>query len=253
MIKSLSPYYLTIPFVAPFSGLTCDSYTLEIFVWNGLKSAVPATASYEKTIKNVTASTGNDKVNIARLINDFIDFAPQLGTITELIDGNNQQWVQTQIRYTTSDASDLLPQLQSVQLMTRGYAYGMDGENTSTPTNKILLSGTEFKVNRGGVFSLPILIEETVTPPATLEITLIAETTAPLYDITYTESGTHDDIFYRYRLQPSTTWVIGLDVIGASPYEVELPIVSGTYDVQIFTFDTINNINIYSNIYNIVI
>lgn len=253
MIKSLSPYYLTIPFVAPASGLTCESYTLEIFVWDGLKSAVPATPSYEITKKNPTSSTGNDKVNIARLINDFIDFAPQLGTVTDLIDGNNQRWVQTQIRYTTANSSDLLPQLQSVELMTRGYAYGMDGENTSTPANKILLSGTEFKVNRNGVFSLPVLIEETVTPPATLAITLIAETVAPLYDMTYTETGTHDDILYRYRLQPSLTWVLSLDVVGASPYEIELPIIAGTYDVQIFTFDTINNINIYSNIYEITI
>ena len=250
MIKSLSPYYLNIPFVSPASGLTCTSYRLEIFVWDGLKSAVPTTASYEITKANPSASNGTDKINIARLIDDFIDFAPQLGMGTELINGNNQRWVQTQVRYSTTTPSDFIPQLANVELMTRGYAYGMDGENTSTPANKILISsGNEFKVNRNGVFLLPILIEETVTPLSTLEITLINETVAPFYAITYIETGTHDEIYYRYRLQPETFWTAGDVFLEASPFAVELPEIAGVYDVQIFTFDTINSVNVYSNIY----
>jgi hypothetical protein len=133
--------------------------------------------------------------------------------------------------------------------MVKGYAYGMDGENTSTPANRILLEGTEFKVQRNGFFNLPVLLLETTTPLATLEITDITEDAAPLYDITYTESGTHDDILYQYRLQPSTIWTLGLEVVTASPFNVELPIVPGDYDVQLLTYDTINNETVYSNIY----
>jgi len=253
MIKSLSPYNLSIPFIAPFSGLTCTEFLLEIFVWNGSKLMPPLTASYSKTITNPTASTGNANVNIARLVNDFIDFTPYDTLVTELIDGNNQQWVKTQVRYTTANVSDLLPQLVSVQLMLKGYGYGMEGENTQPPANNILLQGIEFKVQRDGYFVLPILIQETVTPLATLAITLITEDVAPIYDITYTETGTHDDIYYRYRLQPATTWVIGLEPVGVSIASIELPEVAGTYDVQIFTYDTVNNETVYSNIYELII
>lgn len=249
MIKSLSPYNLTIPFVAPFSGLTCTEFTLEIFVWNGSKAEPPIEPSYSKTIANPTASIGNAKVNIARLVNDFIDFTPYDTLVTELVNGNNQQWVKTQVKYLTDDITDLLPQEINVDLMVKGYSYGMDGANAQPPTNNIFLSGTEFKVQKNGYFVLPILIQETVTPLATLTITLIEEDVAPFYDITYIETGTHDDILYRYRLQPDTTWIIGFEALGASPFAVELPTVAGLYDVQIFTFDTINNVNVYSNIY----
>ena len=253
MIKSLSPYNLTIPFVAPLSGLTCTEFTLEIFVWNGSKATPPIEPSYSKTIANPTASIGNTKVNIARLVNDFIDFTPYDTLVTELVNGNNQQWVKTQVKYLTSNVTDLLPQEINVDLMVKGYSYGMDGANAQPPSNNIFLSGIEFKVQRNGYFVLPILIQETVTPLATLAITLIEEDVAPFYDITYIETGTHDEIYYRYRLQPETFWTVGDVFLGPSPFAVELPATLGTYDVQIFTFDTINNVNVYSNIYEFII
>ncbi len=160
MIKSLSHYYLSIPFIAPISGLTSTSFTLQIFVWNGLKDTPPADANYEITIDNVTASTGNYKIDIALIVNDFIDFTPFDTTATELIDGFNQYWVKTQILYITSDEADNVPNYETTTLMTAGYGYGMDGENSQIPANNILITGTEFKVNRNGFFVLPILIQE---------------------------------------------------------------------------------------------
>jgi len=160
MIKSLSPYYLTIPFIAPISGETCTSFTLQVYVWNGLKNVVPANTSYEITIDNVTESISSYEIDIALIINDFIDFTPFDTTTTELIDGFNQYWVKTQILYTTTDEDDYVPNYESTLLMTAGYGYGMDGVNSQIPANKILLTGTEFKVNRNGFFVLPIMIEE---------------------------------------------------------------------------------------------
>jgi hypothetical protein len=160
MIKSLSPYYLEIPFVAPLSGLTCSEYLLQIFVWNGYKTTVPENPSYEKTILNPTGSTGNSKVSISRLVNDFVDFTPFDTLNTELINGNNQQWVKTQVLYTTANEDDYVPQLETTVLMTKGYGYGMEGQNPQLPTNNILLSGTEFKVQRDGYFVFPFLIQE---------------------------------------------------------------------------------------------
>ncbi len=160
MIKSLSPYNLEIPFVAPISGLTSTSFTLQMFIWNGLKNVVPVNTTYEITIDNPTASTGSHEINIALIANDFIDFTPYDTTATELIDGNNQYWVKTQVLYITTDEDDNVPNYESTLLMTAGYGYGMDGENSQIPANNILLTGTEFKVSRDGYFVLPILIEE---------------------------------------------------------------------------------------------
>jgi hypothetical protein len=157
MIKTLSPYYITTPFVSPATVLTCTSYTLSIYVWSGLQSAVPATASYTITKDNPTASTGDSKVNIAKILNDFITFTPVKATSTVLLDTVNQQWVKTEVTYiTTAPADASTPQLGVVNMFTRGYSYGNDGENIATPTNKILMYGNEFNVSRTSYIAVPL-------------------------------------------------------------------------------------------------
>lgn len=163
MIKTLSPYYLTIPFVDPITTDTSLSYTLKLYVWDGDKDTPPVTESYSVTKNNPTASTGSDKVNIARLLNDFIDFMPATGTSTSLIDGDNQRWCKITLTYTTlidNIATLGAEQAVSTELVLKGYSYGMDGENAQPPTSRVLMSGVEFKVNRTGVFNVPIKILE---------------------------------------------------------------------------------------------
>jgi hypothetical protein len=171
MIKTLSPYNLSIPFVAPISGLTCTSYTLELFVWNGYKTTPPTNATWLMTKGNPTASIESDKVDIARIISDFINFTPNDTTTTELINGDNQYWVKYQIYYETADSDDFVPNYVTTQLILKGYSYGMEGVNAQPPVNKILLTGAEFKVNRNGYFVFPFLIEE-ATPVETFFATI---------------------------------------------------------------------------------
>lgn len=165
MIKTLSPYYVTVPFVDPLTSSPCVNYTLRIYVWNGNKASVPATPSYVMTKTNATNSSASDKVNISRLINDFIDFKPRVVSGVALIDADNQVWCKTTISYDGG-----IEQLGVTKLCLKGYNYGMDGENATVPTNNILLQGDEFKVNRNGIFVLPILINEPapVVPFATI-------------------------------------------------------------------------------------
>ena len=153
MRKTLSPYYITIPLVSPSTSIVCSSYTLNIRVWDGLESSVPFLASYSKTVKNSSNSTGSHKVNISRLINDFIDLAPQDNISTGIINGNNQRWVQSSVVYIDKDGLLEDEQSELIELVVKGYAYGDQGENTSTPLNKVLLSGTEFNVNRGYIYT----------------------------------------------------------------------------------------------------
>lgn len=161
MIKSLSPFYLNIPWVSPLTSVICTAYTLRVYVWDGLKLSPPATASYTMTKTNLATSSGTDKVDISQLINDYIDFEPN---------GNNQRWVKTTVVYTTTDEDDLdVVQLPVTNLMLQGYGGGLDGENSQPPTNKILISGTDFNVFRNGYFNFPLTISESDTVSVTVK------------------------------------------------------------------------------------
>ncbi len=161
VIKTLVPYYLEIPFTSPLTSVIATAYTLQIFVWDGLKSSVPVNPAYEITKKNPTGTGGNDKINISRLINDYIDFEPNVSSTTGIYDGNNQVWVKTQVIYTTTDEDDDgTVQLENTILAIQGNTYGLDGENAQPPVNRILLNNTEFKVDRRGFFCVPFLASE---------------------------------------------------------------------------------------------
>ena len=99
MIKTLSPYYVTTPFTL-LGGQICNKYTLEILVWEGNKLIdVPSIVTYSITINNPTASEGDSKVNISRLINDYIEFTPVALVGTNIERSTNQIWVKTEVFY----------------------------------------------------------------------------------------------------------------------------------------------------------
>lgn len=157
MIKTLSPYYIEVPLVNPNTDVVCNSYTLKIYVWDGLKSAPPITTYYSITKINASASDGIDKIEIARLINDSITFNCTQSTVTSLENGNNQRWVKTEIFY---DDEPEEAQFTTLQLAVKGYGYFMEGENPQPPNDKIFIQNDEFKVSRNGFFVLPILMNE---------------------------------------------------------------------------------------------
>ena len=154
MIKSLSPYYVSTPWVNPLGGaVSGESYTLSIFAWNGDRFPTPITPIYQLTKENPESLTDSDKINISRLLSDFIDFEPQGSSSTGLIDGNNNWWVKTYVTY----ENDSTIQQEFYDILSLGYSYGNEGENITSITNDILLTTQDYKVNRNGVFTLPIL------------------------------------------------------------------------------------------------
>jgi len=160
MIRALSPYNYSIPLVSAASGVTCQSYRLDVRIGNGPLAGISTQAVTESWTKlNPTASTGNDVINIARVLADYIEVAPITGTTTELINGNAQWWVNTQVSYLPIDAASPNafepPQYSTTTLFGRGYSYGNEGENITSVTDNVLLDGREFKVNRNGIFILP--------------------------------------------------------------------------------------------------
>ena len=252
MIKSLSPYYLTIPFVSPLTGATCTAYTLNIYIWEGVKFTPPTTVSYPVTKQNIASSTGTDKINIARLINDFIDFTPIQGTVTGLYDGQNQMWCKTEIIYTTDNVLDLnVVQLKSTMLVLKGYGYGMGGENQSTPANKILLQGNEFKVNRAGVFNLPILIDEPINNSS-----LVLDEVLFYNDITYsflfTANFVFTQLYYQTRVNELGNWSSPVIFDGITSPQLGDYDLDGGFQSKIFAYNPLTGNTITSNIFTYV-
>lgn len=224
MIKTLSPYYLTIPFASPLTSLICSRYTLHIFIWNGLKNSPPLNPVYTITKNNPASLSSNDRINIARLINDFIDFKPVYSLATVLIDGDNQFWCRTFVTYETGDISDRLEQqLDETNLIIKGYGYGMGGENQTLPSNKILLQGDEFKVNRNGVFNLPILINESEIPLPTLTLMSVTSLGSGVYNYYFTIADFSGNFSLSYRQQGDTEWIISKRYYGYTDGIFTLP------------------------------
>jgi hypothetical protein len=253
MIKSLTPFYINVPFVNADTGITCQKYTLKIYVWDGDKDDAPTTATYEITKFNPTESTETDKINIARLVNDFIDFQCTPVTVTQLIDGDNQKWVQTEIYY-----DDLTtPSEQTIQLLLRGYGYGMSGENPQPPTNKILIPIQDYKVNREGVFVVPILVDEPTPTEAEVVITLVTEEATDEYEITFTSTVTIPKFSVFFRTTGSLVWeVLDPQTVGTTSPFTYIPstgLTGGDYEFMLVFFYTLTGETIYSNIYNLVV
>lgn len=162
MIKTLSPHYKTIPWLSPSSGTTPDKYILELYIWDGLKSAVPVTASYELENVNPLGRTGNSEVNISSYVNDFLSISLVSGITTGLLDSNSQVWVHSQVIYYISGVAQSAEFIET-DLALMGYGYGIEGVNPSTPSNGVLAFGSEIKVNRNGYYTLPVFLSETLT------------------------------------------------------------------------------------------
>ena len=120
MIKSLSPYYVTTPWLNPVGGNQANSYTMLIYVWNGDKNTPPSTPTYQFTKNNVANEVGNDIVDIARLVSDYINFTPKDITTTSIVDGSNQMWVKHSVYY-----NDVVtPQQEATDIMSLAYSWG---------------------------------------------------------------------------------------------------------------------------------
>ena len=247
MIKTLSPYYINIPFVSPLTGATAIEYTITLYIWNGNKNTPPFTPQYSITKRNPTSSTGFDKINIANLLNDFIEFTPTKSTTTELVNGNNQLWLRKEIIYKTNDTDDdNVLQLAETFLVLKGYSYGLDGENAQPPTNKILIPIIDYKVSRNGFFNVPILIDEP-TDESELVLVDVVNTTGLNFEFDFTSNFSFDTLYFRYRATELSEWSSITTFDGVTSPQIS-GVSASTGQVQIFAFNELTGNIIYSNI-----
>lgn len=245
-IKTLSPYYIEIPLTNPLTGVVCNSYEMRIFIWNGSKTAVPADPAYTMTKINAAGASGTDKLNIARIANDFIEFSCQQQTGTVLVDGNNQVWLKYVCYY---DDQPTVPAFQAVHLAVKGYGYFLEGENPQLPANKILLTGDEFKVNRNGRFVLPIIVDEPAVPERSLIIDSFVRTEGKEYDIAVTANFPYTEMVVSVRPVGSNVWTQA--AYSGSSYIVHPEIASNIFEVMAGAFDPVTSEMIYSAVYTI--
>lgn len=243
-MKTLSPYYVYVPLISPLTGVVCNSYTMKIYIWEGSKIAAPSTPSYTITKINAAASAGSDKINIARIVNDFIEFECEQVLTTSLVDSNNQVWVKTECYY---DDLPTMPGLFMIELALKGYGYFLEGENPQPPANKILLEGDEFKVNRKGFFVLPLLANEPYSPPREFAITQFNLIGVNLYFLELSSNFIYTQFVVYARTTGVTEWTP--IVANADNVLIPEPIASGPFEVKVTTFDNITAQIITSNIY----
>ena len=168
MIRTLSPYYVTTPFVSPESSITAPSYTLQIFVWSGAKASPPGTPTRELTKLNYENSTGNGRIDISPVINDEIEIAKftiSSDVAVSSYGDDNKVWVKWQVIYNTGDPLDEDPQLETTKLATKGYSYGDEGENID---NIVTSTVTIDRAFNGGRYIMPIYLQEASTTALTV-------------------------------------------------------------------------------------
>tara|TARA_R110000822_G_scaffold227330_1_gene360012 strand:+ start:1277 stop:2332 length:1056 start_codon:yes stop_codon:yes gene_type:complete len=175
MIKTLSPYYKNIPWEYLDSGNYATKYILNIYVWSGLKADVPTNPTIEQENINPLGRTDSTDINISRFVNGFLNINLPIQNTTSLTDANSMVWVKTQVIYYIGGVARP-PELEETTSAVKGYTYGIEGSNISTPANKYLATTIEQKVSKTGVYLFSFLGSETVSTVITLSGETITKT-----------------------------------------------------------------------------
>lgn len=240
-ILAMSPHYLSVSLTNPSTSAPCVNYTIDLYVWRGLKGSPPGIPAYSWTKGNPTASVGYDEVNIANVINGLIGEPIPVKDVntTTLVNLPNQVWIQAKMSYDGGPASVLREAIAF-----KGYGLGMSGKNPNAPTTKILQSAEEGRIYRNGFALIPILTdaEGDVTiksfPDSQIDVTLsptintdsLNRATHVLVSAADASSDQYIEVTYNSR-------TIYLDIIDECRYApVEVQFINRFGQMQMFTF-----------------
>ena len=251
MIKTLSPHYINIPLVSPLTSLTCSRFRLELFVWKGTKIAAPSQANYVITKENPEALTSDTKINISNLISSFIDFEPIKVLTNSLVNSPNQVWVKTVIYYTTTnETEETIGQSEIISIAIKGYGYGIEGENPTLPTDKILMQGREFKVARDSKVIIPIQLDETPAPTPSIVVTNVTETSTGVFDYSFIKVGNYTSFNIALLTSSQAFLYQTIDTI-TSPQTIDTGSSESFISFYLSGYDNSSEQTVTSNIYTI--
>ena len=166
MILTKSPHYIDIPW--SFNSSIPNRYVLQLFVLNGEKVQEFEEPTFEYENKNPLQRSGNSKVDISNLVDIFITTDLVKGTETSVLDSNSASWILSNVIYFNIDGSSSGITQEITNLAIKGFGYGIEGENTTIPSNNILAYAGGVKVSRESNFTLPIKVSETESKTVTV-------------------------------------------------------------------------------------
>lgn len=261
MILTKSPYYKSIPWENPSGGVTPTKYILQIYIWNGLKASVPASPNYEEENINPLGLSGLLDVNISPYINDVLTIATTKGSATSILDSASAVWVKTQVIYYQGGVAQSA-ELVSTDLAVKGYGYGIEGKNTTIPSNNVLAFGSDVRVSSASQFTLPFKVSESVGTDITIvsypnntinfSATIAATTTsAELIKKAYVKCA--DAVNEKYiEIKKDTVLVHTLNIteeLRYTPFDVYFVNKYGALYSITFFKESINTLNVQSESY----
>lgn len=245
MIKTLSPYFFEVPLTDPITGLVCSKFKVDLYVWVGERDATPSQPAYTSTLINAEQSSGVKLVQVGSMLNDFIEWDSNSSGITTLSYSNSQVWSLINITYDElTNAS-----ISIFNLGLKGYGYFMDGNNPQPPSNKWLINGDDFSVQRNGMFCLSLLMQEAIPAPPPedeFKITSIEEDGVTINFVNDLDSNL---VFVQVSTDGGVTWN-GLTTSIFTTYLVLDDPLPSPCKVRLSTFDYSLNIQVYTEIYD---
>jgi hypothetical protein len=192
MILTRSPYILTIPWDSPSSGTTPDKYILQLFIWNGQKTSVPANPTYEIENKNPLARSGNSFVNISNEVDSEISIVLPDVSSTGIVKSFGARWVKSQVIYYIGGVAQS-PEFVNIDLAFKGYGYGIEGANYQL-TN---FSGVNFaNISNNSTYLLPMLFSEVDD----IDIQIISQPNNNINQTTTITSSNNSEDLIRYAV-----------------------------------------------------
>ncbi len=156
-----SPHYVN----TPFNFQSTTSATINLFVWNGLLSAVPSEPTY--TLTKVRPSSDYEEFNtdLSNLVAEQLDGLPNLVLTnpTNIIDSddNGVKWFKWVASY--NDPDETIPDIEDTLIATEGFGYYNEGVNPTKPSDNVLTNCKFRKVSRDGFILLPYFNNGTIT------------------------------------------------------------------------------------------
>lgn len=154
-----SPYYITTPFFAD----TTTAINIDLFIWDGDITSVPATATESITKTRPTVNYAEFNTDISDVIRANINERPvyDITPNVQLIDNNNVKWVRYVASYTDSveTISDVVGTFSSVE----GYGYYSEGVNPQKPSDLVLSDCNNRRADRTSFIILPFINDGTIT------------------------------------------------------------------------------------------
>jgi hypothetical protein len=157
-----SPHYVS----TPFSFETSTKVTIDVTIWSGDLTSVPATPTYTLTRIRPTVNFASLETNLAPVIKSNLTPKPNIDTTdpAQLIDSNSEyiKWIEYIAEYT--DPVENIADITGLFSALDGYGYYSENANPTKPDNAILTSNIiRRKAASNGICLIPVLNNGTYT------------------------------------------------------------------------------------------